>query len=160
MYLFPTDAQYFPLMDATGTTNPTIQAIKHRFYAMRNGIVADTLRRAGAPYRMIFGVNLPHLKEIAADITPDAALARELWADTSTRESLLLAPMVMPPAEFTIDEARRWLATAPSAEAIDILCLRLLGRMPYAPALAAELAASSTASPLLQYAATRLRSYL
>lgn len=72
-----------------------LQAIKHRFYAMRNGIVADTLRRAGAEYRVIFGVNLPQLKEIASDIGYDAGLARELWANVSTRESVLLAPMIM-----------------------------------------------------------------
>ena len=56
----------------------TIQEVKHRCYAMRNGAVADTMRRLGAPYRVIFGVNLPQLKEIASDIQPDAALAAQI----------------------------------------------------------------------------------
>ena len=135
-----------------------LQAIKHRFYAMRNGIVADTLRRAGAEYRVIFGVNLPQLKEIASDIGYDAVLARELWANVSTRESGLLAPMIMPAEEFTIDEARRWVASAPSVEAVDVLCLRLLGRMPFAAQIADECLVSD--SRLMQYAAMRLRSYI
>ena len=135
-----------------------LQAIKHRFYAMRNGIVADTLRRAGAEYRVIFGVNLPQLKEIATDIGYDAVLARELWANVSTRESVLLAPMIMPAEEFTIDEARRWVASAPSVEAVDVLCLRLLGRMPFAAQIAEECLVSD--SRLMQYAAMRLRSYI
>ena len=135
-----------------------LQVIKHRFYAMRNGIVADTLRRAGAEYRVIFGVNLPQLKEIASDIGYDAVLARELWANVSTRESVLLAPMIMPAEEFTIDEARRWVASAPSVEAVDVLCLRLLGRMPFAAQIAEECLVSD--SRLMQYAAMRLRSYI
>ena len=135
-----------------------LQAIKHRFYAMRNGIVADTLRRAGAEYRVIFGVNLPQLKEIASDIGYDAVLARELWANVSTRESVLLAPMIMPAEEFTIDEARRWVASAPSVEAVDVLCLRLLGRMPFAAQIADECLVSD--SRLMQYAAMHLRSYI
>lgn len=135
-----------------------LQAIKHRFYAMRNGIVADTLRRAGAEYRVIFGVNLPQLKEIASDIGYDAVLARELWANVSTRESVLLAPMIMPAEEFTIDEARRWVASAPSVEAVDVLCLRLLGRMPFAAQIADECLVSDLR--LMQYAAMRLRSYI
>ncbi|WP_295728487.1 DNA alkylation repair protein [uncultured Muribaculum sp.] len=143
-------------MDAQ--TARRLQPIKHRFYAMRNGITADVLRRVGAPYRMIFGVNLPHLKEIASEIVPDASLARDLWGDASTRESVLLATMVMPPEEFTLDEARRWLATATSAEAIDLLCLRLLGRKPFAAQVAQECLASG--EELMRYAAMRLQSYL
>lgn len=125
---------------------------------MRNGIVADTLRRAGASYRVIFGVNLPQLKEIASDIGYDAELARELWANVSTRESVLLAPMIMPEDDFTIDEARLWIASAPSAEAIDVLCLRLLGRMPFARQIADECLVAE--SELMQYTAMRLRSYI
>ena len=72
--------------------------------------------------------------------------------------SVLLAPMIMPAEEFTIDEARRWVASAPSVEAVDVLCLRLLGRMPFAAQIADECLVSD--SRLMQYAAMRLRSYI
>lgn len=134
-----------------------IAEVKRRIYALRNGVVADVLRRAGAPYRMVYGVNLPQLRSIAAETGSDCGLARRLWADAATRESVLLAPMVMPPDEFPIEEARQWLATAPSAEAVDVLCLCLLGHMPYVGQLADEAAAAS--SPLMRHAAMRLRAY-
>ncbi len=44
---------------------PSIPEIKQRLYAMRNGVIADSLRNAGSPYRSIFGLNLPQLTEIA-----------------------------------------------------------------------------------------------
>ena len=136
----------------------TIQEVKHRCYAMRNGAVADTMRRLGAPYRVIFGVNLPQLKEIASDIQPDAALAAQLWATDSTRECVLIAPMIMPHDAFPIETARQWIATAPSTEAIDVLCLKLLGKMPYKAELADELLLSD--SELTRYASMRLRNYI
>ena len=37
------------------------QEIKRRFFAMRNGIVADTIRKAGLQDKMIFGLNLPQI---------------------------------------------------------------------------------------------------
>ena len=33
-----------------------MQIVKRHFFAMRNGIIADTLRRAGSPYHIIFGL--------------------------------------------------------------------------------------------------------
>ena len=73
----------------------TIQEIKKEFFAMRNGMLGDTLRKAGMPYAVIFGLNIPQLGEIARRAQEDTAerdaLARELWADTKVRESRLLA---------------------------------------------------------------------
>ena len=47
------------------TTSENIKEIKHSFLAFRNGIVSDTLRKAGMPYGIIFGLQLPQLAEIA-----------------------------------------------------------------------------------------------
>lgn len=65
----------------------TIKEIRQQFYTFRNGIIADTLRKAGDPHRIIFGLNLPQITDIARLIGLDASLARELWADTSCREA-------------------------------------------------------------------------
>lgn len=56
-----------------------LQHVKRRFFAMRNGVIADTYRRAGSPFRIIFGLNLPQITEIAAEFAPDSELAAELW---------------------------------------------------------------------------------
>lgn len=61
--------------------NP-MQQIKHQFYAMRNGAIADNMRRQGAPYRIIFGVNLPQLNEIARNTAKSAEMAEALWNNT------------------------------------------------------------------------------
>lgn len=91
------------------------------------------------PYRIIFGVNLPQLVAIAAETPQSAQLADELWHNDSTRESMLLAPMVYPPEKFDIEKAREWIADIPTPEVADILCLKLLKKMPWACSLAEEL---------------------
>ena len=131
-----------------------MQIIKRRFFAMRNGIIADTLRKAGLDYRMIFGLNLPQITDIAADLPHTPGLAAELWADTRTRESLLLAPMLYPVEHMTADTAAEWLSQAPTTEVADVLCLRLLRRHP--DALAIALDALDSPAEITRYAALRL----
>lgn len=116
-----------------------MQTIKRRLFAMRNGIIADTLRHAGSPFRIIFGLNLPQIVEIATETGKNRELADKLWANTTTRESLLIAPMLVEPSEFALEEARRWASEVPAAEVADILCHRLLRHTPYAWDLAEEL---------------------
>lgn len=128
--------------------------VKRRFFAMRNGVIADVLRRSGSPFSIIFGLNLPQIADIAADYAPDEELAERLWANTTTRESMLLAPMLVDRAAFTADDARRWLSGVPAAEVADVLCHRLLRHLPYAWALADELTGSR--GPMLRYTAVRL----
>lgn len=115
-----------------------MQTVKRRMYAMRNGVIADALRKGGSPFRVIFGLNLPQLVEIAA-IGKDAAMSRQLWANTATRESMLLAPMLMPVEDFTMEEAVGWSRQVPACEVADILCHRLLRHEPYALELARRL---------------------
>lgn len=101
-------------------------------FAMRNGIITETLRRAGAPFSIIFGLNLPQLVEIADEFGPDRSLAEDLWANVTTRESRLLAPMLMPRDTFTIGDACAWIEGVETDEVADILCHRLLRHLPYA----------------------------
>ena len=116
-----------------------MQKLKREMFAMRNGVVADALRKGGCPFKVIFGVNLPQLSQIAAGFGPSLQLALQAWADSSTRESMLIAPMLMPPEEFTKELALQWIAQAPSPEVVDVLCLKLLRHAAYALPLAQEL---------------------
>lgn len=131
-----------------------MQNAKRRMFALRNGIIADVLRRAGDPHRIIFGLNLPQLAEIASLTGPDAGLAEALFANDSTRESRLLAPMLMPAESFSHDDAIRWATALLGTEEADILCHRLLRHCDFAPQLGAELLVSDT--PLVQYCGLRL----
>lgn len=82
------------------------QLIKRRFFAMRNGVIADVIRKSGAPYPLVFGLNLPQIKEIASELPRETELADQLWADRRTRESLMLAPMVHPLEEMTHEKLK------------------------------------------------------
>lgn len=132
-----------------------MQNVKQRFFAMRNGVVADSLRHCGSPFRIIFGLNLPQLQDIAAVFGKDRALAEALWANTSTRESRLLAPMLVDPAEFTFEDALSWIdSLSGSAEEIDLLCHSLLKRMPRFEVLINYY--KDSANPYERYLALRL----
>lgn len=129
-----------------------LKDVKQRFFALRNGLLADMLRKQTAdPHRMIFGLNLPQLREIAAETGKDAVLADALWADKDCRESRLLAPMVCPFESLRFN----WLKEVRTEEEADILCHRLLRHQPGAAEAAAKLADESE-DPLMIYAAMRL----
>lgn len=131
-----------------------MQLVKRRFFALRNGIVADLLRRANPGYRMIFGLTLPQIAEVAADTPHTPQMATELWADTRTRESRLLATMLYPPASMDRAVAMEWMCGAATVEEADILCHKLLRHLPFATSLAAEGLESS--SEMTRYASLRL----
>ncbi len=131
-----------------------IQTIKRHFFAMRNGIIADTLRRAGCHFKIIFGLNMPQLSDFAKQLGCDSNLARLLWNNRSTRESMLLATMIFPLDEMTAEELCQWIDDAPSTEVIDVLCLKMIRHLPYAFDVATALLESS--DDMRHYAAIRI----
>lgn len=133
-----------------------IRLIKRQFFAMRNGMMGEQLRRAGQPYRIIFGLNLPQVSAIARESPHDADLAQALWQNSGTRESLMIAPMLYPHDEATPVLARTWIETAPTIEAIDILCLRLIKGQPWAEELAMNLLKPEISIPTVRYAGLRI----
>ena len=131
-----------------------LQLVKRSLYAMRNGVVADTLRKAGCPHRIVFGLNLPQIADIAREFGPDNELADTLWADTALRESVLLAPMLYEREDYPEDKSRQMCSQLMWHEDADILCFKLLRYQPYAPQLAEWLCTAD--SPLMRYAGLRL----
>ena len=118
----------------------TIRQIKSDFFALRNGVIADKLRSAGCPYKIIFGLTVPQIESVAAKHEPSAGLAETLWANDSTRESRLMATMVFPASEFSVDKAKKWIADADTVELVDMLCFRLVRNVEGAEQLAFSLA--------------------
>ncbi len=144
----------FAFMNDSIPSYNNMQLVKRRFFAMRNGVISDALRKAGSPYHIIFGVNLPQIREIASQFTPSADLAQRLWADTRTRESALLAPWLIPGRMLSLPEAEKWISSATSTEAIDILCMACLRNTGYAGTLAQKL--SNSEKLLDRYASMRV----
>lgn len=141
----------------------TVTEIRKAFFAMRNGVIADTLRKGGLEQKYIFGLQLPQIKEIANQYRPEsdeecAILARELWSDRGCRESRLLACHIMPAIQMQEQEAKEWSSDVASREEADILAFRLLRYLPFAATLSEKL--SSSDNPLQKYAATAIQRFL
>lgn len=134
----------------------TIQEIKHQFYAYRNGVVADALRRSGMPYRMIFGVDVPTLASIARQIGYDEDLADALWKETDVRESRLLATYLFNPENIEMNKAVSLASEIITREEADMLAFRLLKRLPYAAELADKLSGLPTCTLAAQSLANHL----
>lgn len=124
---------------------------------MRNGILADTLRKAGSPYRVIFGLNLPQIVEIAAEIPKSEEIANKLRENSDSRECQLLAPAIYPVDKLSMEVAEKWIGETKSQEAADILCMKLLRHTSYALQLAKRFMQSPSA--LERYVALRLLFY-
>lgn len=131
-----------------------IKNIKSRFFALRNGVVADRLRDAGSPYKIIFGLQIPQLEQIAQKEKPSAELAEELWQNISTRESRLLATMLFPQEQFSLSKANEWVATVDTVELADQLCFRLIRNLRDAESLICCYYAKEPA--MMHYIALRL----
>lgn len=109
-----------------------LREIKQRFYAMRNGIVADALRKGGIPHKIIFGLQVPQLAEIARDLGPNLELAQALWGDAEVRESRLLACYLFPVEEIDAETALALATQVSTPEESNMLAFRLLKRLPFA----------------------------
>ena len=131
-----------------------IQTLKRRFFAMRNGLLADQMRRAGSNFRIIFGLNIVQINEIAADYGHDSEFASTLWENTTTRESMLLAPMLWSVDDFNYEGAIKLCHEVTDAEVADIVCHKLLKRRDDVITIIDALIDAE--QPILRYIALRL----
>lgn len=152
-----------------------MQRVKRRFFAMRNGDLAAQMVSHGARYKINFGLNLPQISEIARDFLPggreyeeitagaehgaghafdSADFARRLRDNVTTRESMLIAPMLFPVEMLAFEEALEWAKSVPTPEIADVLCLKLLRRSDEAAAVVKRLMESDV--DLHRYTALRL----
>ncbi len=138
-----------------------LREMRKEFFAFRNGIVADTLRKAGDPHSMIMGCLLVDISSIAArfrnaidDTAQLRAIALELWSDTNSRECRLSAPMLYPAEEMNLELAIQWCHNVETVEVADNLCHKLLRHIESSDALFRQLIAQE--SPLVKYTGYRL----
>ena len=127
--------------------------IRQQFFVFRNGLLADNLREKGDNHRMIFGLNLIQIIDIAKSFEKNAEVATELWNSKDTRECRLIAPMLYPADNFSIETALQWIAETENKEIADNLCHKLLRNTPFASHLSTSLVHGST---MQRYIALRL----
>ena len=138
-----------------------LRGIRKEFFAFRNGIIADKLRKAGDPHHMIMGCLLvdiigivSRVRETIGDKAQMAAIASELWSDTNSRECRLAAPMLYPAESMTPDLALQWCESVETTEVADNLCHKLLRHLDFADALFRQLITQD--QPLIKYTGYRL----
>lgn len=136
----------------------TPRETRQLFFAMRNGIVADAFRKAADPHRMVFGLQITQLSDIARRIgMPDHDLATQLWNERDCRESRLLACWLFDTAALEADDklAMALACDVQSREEADILVFRQLRRLSTAPRLLQSLreaaAGNATVSPEVRF---------
>ncbi len=139
--IHPQDTVSRPTREDASDIQKRIFDIKKELRAAMNGIASAKIREAGAPYKIIFGVELPRLMEIAREFEPNHQLAQQLWNE-HVRESKLLATMLMPLDNFYEEIADIWVEEIPTDEVAQIAVMNLFSRLPYAPSKAFEWIAS------------------
>ncbi len=114
-----------------------IAQIKADLRAAMNGVAAKTIRESGMDYRLVYGVELPRLREIASAYPPDRRLAQALWQE-DIRECKMLAIMCYPHDEFDRDVASLWVESLrpQQAELAQLMAMDLLCHLPEASDLA------------------------
>ncbi len=134
--------------------NEIIKGLRQQFFTYRNGILSDYLRKAGYPYKIIFGLNLQQISTIAQSVEQNKELAKTLWQESTSREGRLIAPFLMPQNQFSQEEATEWAYGVKCEEEADVLCHRLLRHLGFAYELALNLLNSD--KTLVKYTALRL----
>ena len=122
-----------------------------------NGVISQSLREKGLKYRLIFGVELPRLKEIAAGYEPNHELAQALWKE-DIRECKILAAYLQPVESFYPELADIWVEQIHNSELADYVCMALFRRLPYASQKAFQWIASGERMPM--YIGFRLMTHL
>ena len=145
----------------TDTNNNPGREIRKEFFAFRNGIIADKLRKAGDPHTMIMGCLLVDVMGIASRMREAInnddelrTLACDLWNDTNSRECRLAAPMLYPADLMSLEEAMEWCSSVETVEIADNLCHKLLRNLPDADTLFRKLIAQE--QTLVKYTGYRL----
>ena len=145
----------------TSKTQEILRGIRKEFFAYRNGIIADKMRKAGDPHPMMMGCLLVDImtitRQVRETIDDDgqlAATASELWADTNSRECRLAAPMLYPADMMTLELAVKWCEAVETVEIADNLCHKLMRKIPDADTLFRQLIAQD--KPLVKYTGYRL----
>lgn len=135
----------------------TVREIKGKLRLFMNGVLSQSLREKGLKYRLIFGVELPRLKEIAAGYEQSHDLAQALWKE-DIRECKILAAYLQPTDSFAPELADFWMESISNTELADYVCMALFRRLPYASQKAFQWIASE--NRMEAYTGFRLMSHL
>ena len=93
--------------------NEKLKAIKRSFRLFMNGVTSQSMREKGLDYKINWGISQPDLRRIASSYDKDMELADMLWAE-KIRECRMLATLLCPAEEMTVEKAVEWSASVDS----------------------------------------------
>lgn len=117
-----------------------IKEIKSLLRFSMNGTASTSMREKGLTYKLNFGVELPRLKQIAAQYEQNHELAQALWKE-NIRECKILAGMLQPIDSFYPEIMDIWIDDMPTVEMAEMTCMHLFQYLPYAPQKSLQLIA-------------------
>lgn len=113
----------------------TLKTIKQSFRLWMNGEASRSMREKGLLYNLNWGIPLMRLKAMAADYPKDLQLAAALWQE-NVRECRILALLLCPAEEMSLQEAVEWGGRLNNQELAEIAATSLFQYIAEAPALA------------------------
>lgn len=132
---FPFNSQFFNFQFSISPMNSTLSQIRKKIFLARDGVSADSLRKKGIHYKMIYGVPVITLRKIAMDYAPDYELANTLWKEDN-RELKILATLIQEPGLFKA--ANEWVPDIHNLELAEQSVMNLFCKLPDAPFLAKD----------------------
>ena len=114
-----------------------LRLIKRSLRGVMNGPVSASMREKGLAYKVIFGVELPRLQQMAEEFPHTYELAAALWKE-SIRECRLLASMLMPKECMDAELAEVWVEQMQYVEEAEVTVMSLFCHEPWASAKAYE----------------------
>jgi len=100
------------------------QSLLSKIKLLRNGDIADAMKRTGIEYKMNWGVSLVILRQMAKEFEPDHLLALKLW-NKQWRETSILATLLDEPQKISEEQMDFWTKTFESVEIAEIASTHL-----------------------------------
>ncbi len=108
-----------------------IKNIRRDLHLNMNGKVSESMENSGLKYKLIYGTQIPELRKIAKNYTPNVQLAECLWK-MNIRETMILATMLFPLEDFGETMAENWVNDLATNEMAEFLSMNILSKKPFA----------------------------
>lgn len=118
-------------------TEAIIDNITTQVKRLKNGVVADALKKAGITYDLSYGVSIVHLRNIAKNYKKDNVLALALWRK-KWRETMILATMLLESNEGGVKLLEQFTLEAHTEELFQQLGLNGISNLPNAENIIVE----------------------
>ena len=137
-----------------------IREIKKDFFSLRNGIIAESIKKLYPEGKIIFGLNVPQFMELSKKYPKNMDLGFSLWKDKKCRESRLLSLYIIPLEELDKEIAKSMIRDVESIEEADFLSFRVLRNLPYAQELYKEISSEDQPSESSSYCVSMFKKNL